>query len=353
MDPKTPGGPDTGAIARHTSPTQALVGCAALVVLLGGLHLASAVVTPLLLATFLAIICAPALSAMQHRGVPGFLAVVILFSAVGLAFFLLFLALQATAMSLAEQAPTYQDRLTAWLNDLRDAALAHGMPEGALPGEIPVPNVATVTGAARAVATGLGQFTATTVLVLLLFMFLLVEQRQLPAKVREAFPGSRRGAVRARRFLRSVYRYMLIKTGTSALTGLIVGIGLALIGVDFALLWAILAGLLNFIPTVGSIIAAVPAVLVALLGLGPVEALLAVALYTVVNVAIGSGLEPQMMGNSLDLSPMVVLISLMLWGFILGPIGMLLSIPLTMVAKIALDAHPDTRWLAVMLSARA
>ncbi len=330
-----------------------LMGGAALVVLLAGLKAAAGVVTPLLLAAFLAVVCAPPLSWMRRRGVPGPLAVLALFVAVGMGFFLLFLALQGAVESMARQAPHYQVRLLSMFDELMVWVVGLGVPEDLLPEQPPLPELADLTGLARAVAGGLGQFTATTFLVLLAFMFLLLEETYLPGKLRAAFPRSRRGGVRARRFLRSVYRYVLIKSATSLATGVLVGVGLAVIGVDFPVLWGILAGLLNFIPTVGSIVAAVPAVMIALLGLGLVEGLLTLALYVAVNVVIGSVLEPRFMGHTLGLSPLVVLVSLMAWGWVLGPVGMLLSIPLTMIAKLALEAQPGTRWLAIMMSDRA
>ncbi|MEY6432591.1 AI-2E family transporter [Thioalkalicoccus limnaeus] len=327
-----------------------LFAAAALVIVLGGLKAISHIVTPFLLAGFLAIICAPPLGWMQRRGVPGPLSVLLLFSVVGLTFFLLFLALKGAAESLASQAPVYQARLSGWFVELEAWAKTRGLPEEMLPTELPWPATATITWLAREIATGLGQFTASTLLVLLAFMFLLLEERTLSDKLSAAFPNRRRARVRARRFLRSVLRYLLIKTAASVATGLLVGIGLAAIGVDFAVLWGIVAGLLNFIPTIGSIIATVPAFAIALLGLGLTEAALVLALFVVVNQAIGSIIEPRLMGRSLGLSPVVVLVSLLLWGYVFGPVGMLLSIPLTMIAKIALDSSPETRWAGILLS---
>ena len=327
-----------------------LIGTAALLVILAALKAVSHLVTPFLLAAFLAIICAPPLGWMQRRGVPGALAVVLLFSLVGLSFFLLFLAFKGAAESMASQAPLYQDRLAGWLAQLREMLLGRGVPEDLVPDALPLPTVATLTGAAGGIAGGLGQFTASTFLVLLIFMFLLMEERTLMAKLGVAFPGRRRARVRTRRFLRSVYRYLLIKSASSFATGVIIGTGLALIGVDFALLWGILAGLLNFIPNIGSIIAAVPALLFALLGLGVPQAVGVLLMYVAVNVIIGSVLEPRFMGRSLGLSPLVVLVSLLAWGWVFGPVGMLLSIPLTMIAKLALEANPQTRWAGVLMS---
>ena len=330
-----------------------LIGAAALMVILGSLKVVSHLVTPFLLAAFLAIICAPPLAWLQARRVPGPLAVLLLFSLVGFSFFLLFLALKGAAESMAAQAPLYQDRLAGWLMQSREALTLRGAPPDLLPETLALPDTATLTGIARGLAGGLGAFTAYTFLVLLIFMFLLMEERTLMAKLASAFPGRRRGRVRMRRFLRSVYRYLLIKSAASAATGLLVGIGLALIGVEFAMLWGILAGLLNFIPNIGSIIAAVPALLVALLGHGFTELLLVVILYVTINVGIGSVLEPRFMGRTLGLSPLVVLVSLLAWGWVFGPVGMLLSIPLTMVAKLALEANPQTRWIGILMSDRA
>jgi AI-2 transport protein TqsA len=124
---------------------------------------------------------------------------------------------------------------------------------------------------------------------------------------------------------------------------------LSLIGVDFAPTWGLLAFLLNFIPNIGSIIAAVPAILLALIQLGLPSALLTLLGYLVVNITIGNFLEPRVMGRSLGLSTLVVFLSLLFWGWVLGPIGMVLSVPLTMTAKIALAVNEDTRWLAVLL----
>ncbi|MBL4834153.1 MAG: AI-2E family transporter [Pseudomonas sp.] len=334
----------------YSTALQWLLGAAALVVVLGGLKAISHILTPFLLAAFLAIICAPPLSWMQRRGIPGPVSILVLFSVVGLTFFLLFLALKGAAESMATQAPLYQARFAGWMVELREMIAARGLPAELLPATMPLPATATITGVARDLAGGLGQFTASTLLVLLAFMFLLLEERTFAGKLNAAFPSRRRARVRGRRFLRSVYRYLVIKTAASTATGAIVGLGLTFMGVDFAVLWAIVAGLLNFIPTIGSIIAAIPAVIIAFMGMGIVEGLMVLVLYVAVNTIIGSILEPRLMGRSLGLSPLVVLISLLLWGYVFGPIGMLLAVPLTMIAKLALDSSPQTRWAGIMMS---
>ncbi|ANJ66810.1 AI-2E family transporter [Halothiobacillus diazotrophicus] len=327
-----------------------LIGTAAAFIVLAGLRTVSHIVTPFLLAAFLAIISAPLMTAMQKRGVPSVISILLLFVLVGVAFFLLFLALQGAAESLAVQAPQYQAKLSGWWESIQTMLTARGVPTELIPQHIPLPEASAVTNLATTIAAGLGQFTATTLLVLLAFMFLLLEEQTLSDKLTAAFPNRRRARVRSRRFLRSVYRYLLIKTGASTLTGLLVGIGLSLMGIDFAILWGIVAGLLNFIPTIGSFIAAIPALLVAIVSTDILHILMVIGLYLVVNVSIGSIMEPRLLGRSLGLSPVVVLISLLVWGWVFGPVGMLLAVPLTMIAKLALDSNPKTRWAGILLS---
>jgi predicted PurR-regulated permease PerM len=142
---------------------------------------------------------------------------------------------------------------------------------------------------------------------------------------------------------------MLIKTLISVVTGIIITIFLKIVGVHYAVLWGLVAFLLNFIPSIGSIIAAVPAILMALVQFNFGTALIVAVGYVVVNILIGSIIEPRVLGRGLGLSPLIVFLSLIFWGWLLGPVGMLLSIPLTIMIKIALDTQPNTKWIATLL----
>jgi predicted PurR-regulated permease PerM len=142
---------------------------------------------------------------------------------------------------------------------------------------------------------------------------------------------------------------MGIKSVTSLMTALVVWAWLSILGVDFASLWALMAFLLNFVPTIGSILAAVPAVLLALVQIDLQTALMVALGYVAVNMVIGNIVEPRVMGRGLGLSTLVVFVSLVFWGWVLGSVGMFLSVPLTMTLKIALDANPETRPIAVLL----
>ena len=150
-------------------------------------------------------------------------------------------------------------------------------------------------------------------------------------------------------FLNDVKQYMAIKTWVSLATGVLAAAWTAVLGVDYPLLWGLLAFALNYVPNIGSIIAAVPAVLLALVQLGLFEALMTAGGYVAVNLVMGNVVEPRFMGRGLGLSTLVVFLSLLFWGWVLGPVGMLLSVPLTITAKIALDSRKETRWIAILL----
>jgi predicted PurR-regulated permease PerM len=147
-----------------------------------------------------------------------------------------------------------------------------------------------------------------------------------------------------------VQRYLGIKTLISLATGILIGVWVAILGVDFPILWGILAFLFNYIPSLGSILAAVPTLLLALVQLGPGPAALVGLGYVVVNVALGTFVEPYFMGRKLGLSTLVIFLSLVFWGWVWGPVGMLLSVPLTMVVKILLENSENFRWVAVLLA---
>ena len=142
---------------------------------------------------------------------------------------------------------------------------------------------------------------------------------------------------------------MFIKSIVSAATGALVAFCLWVIGVDYPLMWGMLAFAFNFIPTIGSIIAAVPPVLLALVQLGPGSALAVAVCYIVLNLTIGNVVEPRFMGKGLGLSTMVVFFSLLFWGWVFGPIGMLLSVVLTIIIRIMLESSEETKKWALLL----
>ena len=198
-----------------------------------------------------------------------------------------------------------------------------------------------------------GALLSNAFLVLLLVIFILFEAAGFRNKLAVAFGGEGEHLRQLGRMAAQVQQYLVIKTAVSTATGLFIGVWVWMVGLDAPQLWGVLAFAFNFIPTLGSIFAAVPAVLLALIqpDISPVGAVVIAAGYAGVNVVFGNFVEPTLMGRRLGLSTLVVFMSLVFWGWVWGPVGMLFSVPLTMAVKIALENTNEFRWVAVMLDA--
>ena len=191
-----------------------------------------------------------------------------------------------------------------------------------------------------------------TFLIVFTMIFILLEAGTAKTKFEAAFGRSADTLDNVRDFMQNLGRYLGIKTLISMATGLCAGVLTWSLGLDFPLLWAMLAFLLNYVPTIGSIIAAVPAVLLALIQIGPGAASATAAGFIFINVVFGNFLEPRLMGYGVGISPLVVFVGLIAWGWIFGPVGMLLSVPLTMTLKMALESDDRTRWVAILLGSQ-
>ncbi len=328
-----------------------LIVCAAIVVIIAGMRAAAPLLVPFLLALFIAIIIAQPLNWLRQRGVHNVLALLAVVSGSLVFVLLLALLVGSSVDDFMRNLPRYQERL----HDSGLAVLQWMERQGiVLPADFssnffdPAGAMKMVTG----IISGMGSILTNGFLILITVIFLLMEGASLPDKWRVAFREPEASLQRLRVIMDKINHYMGIKALTSLATGVLVAAWLWMLGVDYPLLWGTLAFLLNFVPNIGSIIAAVPAVLLALVQLGVGSSLLVILGYVVVNVVVGTILEPRYMGQGLGLSTLVVFLSLVFWGWVLGPVGMLLSVPLTIAVKIALDSHEDTRWISIMLGPR-
>lgn len=332
-----------------TSAGRILVVAAALVVILAGVKAASVVVVPVLLALFIAIICQPVILWFTRLGLPRFIAVlpvVGLIAVVGVA--LAGLVVQSVN-EFAQKMPEYRTSLMNQFNWFTVQAERFNIQLNwdFLQAQFDPSRALNIT---MNMLSGVGGMMTSFFITLLIVVFMLAETRIMTAKVRMAFKSPERTLVNVGSILHAINKYLALKTAISIATGLIVGVGLWLMNIDHYLLWGVLAFMFNYIPNIGSILAAVPAVLMALIQYSPAMAGLVALLYLVVNTVMGNLLEPRVMGRGLGLSTLVVFLSLIFWGWMLGPVGMLLSVPLTMVVKIALAENESTRWMAIMLS---
>lgn len=328
--------------------TNLLLNLAAVVIVLAGLKLSSAVVLPLLISVFIAMIAAPPVFWLEQRRVPPVLAV---FSVVGLIVLLATLLGMIVADSMNDflaALPEYQARLKSEIGGLMPVAESLGIPVNrqALQDVI---DPGAAMGLVSNLLSSLGNVLANGFIILLLVIFILLEASSLPVKMRHALMAPEATLDRFAELGSKMNTYLAIKTWVSLGTGASATLLAYAFGVDFPLVLGLLAFLLNYIPNIGSIIAAVPAVLLALLELGTGSAVGVAIGYFCINTLFGNVIEPRFQGRGVGLSTFVVFFSLIFWGWLFGSVGMLLSIPLTMTLKIALDAYDETRWLAVLL----
>lgn len=321
---------------------------AAIVVVIAGVKAAESILVPFLLSVLIALIVSPFLAWMRTHRVPSLVSIALIISLVILVGLLMGALLGTSIADFKQNMPLYQEKLNSIFGSLVQYAAQFGLVVDA---EFYLENFNPGSAMNLVVNTlgSLGGLMSNAFLILLTVAFILAEEVNFTAKLASARPNSKEALEALNQFADSVIHYLGIKTLTSLLTGFIVLVWLMILGIDYPLMWAVLAFLLNFIPTIGSIIAAVPAVLLALVQFDFGVAGLAALGYVVINTGVGNILEPRWMGKGLNLSPLVVFLSLVFWGWVMGTVGMLLSIPLTIVVKIALENDPRTRWLGVMM----
>jgi len=321
---------------------------AALVVIFGGIKFAESVLVPFLLGTLIAIAAQPLSRILKDRGVSNPVATMVtivtaLTVVAGGTVLLVYAASELSEALPALQASLIQarnalmtgleqrglERMGAVLSDMN---FSQGLPQTFASGLLGAANLAT-------------RF----MLIIIITVFVLLEAASFEKKLRRAFGEPSTRQIDLSSAVREVQRYLVLKSIVCIGTGALVGVMVAAFGLQSPIFWGILAFILNYIPFIGSAVAGAPAVLLAWVQLGTFEALLMAAGYLIINFAFGNILEPRLMGRSLGMSPLVVLLSVFTWGWLLGPVGALLSVPLTQMIKIACSHTPHWEWLAVLM----
>jgi predicted PurR-regulated permease PerM len=331
----------------HLRVTRVLLVSAGLVVTVAGLKVAEAFFIPLLMALFLTVLCVPPMRWLERRGLPEWAAITLVIALATLVVLAIAVVIGGTIQRFYAELPFYRARLDgivqsglAWLG-------SYGIDLSAedLSAKI---NTGYLMELAGTTASSVVSAFSSVVLVLLLMAFMLIELAGASDKVRRALGDPKADLSDLRRGAAQVQRYLAVKAFMSLINaGMAIGICFAL-DVDFALLWGLFAFLFNFIPNIGSILAGIAPALLALVTHGPARAALLAALYLAIDFVFGNLVEPRLMGRRLGLSPLVIIVSLVFWGWLWGPVGMLLSVPLTSALKLFLE-HTDHAWLAVLL----
>ncbi|MFP6685362.1 MAG: AI-2E family transporter [Polyangiaceae bacterium] len=338
--------------ARWAQVRNPLWTAAALVIVVAGLKEAQSILLPIIISITLAIICSPAVNWLERRRVPTVIAVLLVVAGLMALLTGVGALVGSSASDFREAIPTYQKRIVSMANGVFSWAQARGLPvdhtrilEVIEPGAAASKAMGFVGSSVNALAAALSN----TILVVLTMILILMEGATVPGKLRAISGHPEADISHFQRIASDVQSYLFIKTILGIVTGALIAAWAAILGVDFPLLWGLIAFLLNYIPNIGSILAAIPACLLALIQLGPGSALALGAGYVAVNMVLGNVIEPMWMGRKLGLSTVVVFLSLVVWGWIWGPAGMLLSVPLTMIIKIMLEDSPDYHVVALLL----
>lgn len=332
--------------------TSAIIIMAAVVVVIYGMQMMSVLLVPFLIAAFLALITVKPMLWLQARRVPSVIAALLIVTMLMLVLATVGAILGTSIAEFTAALPSYQARLDVIIDGVFRFIVKNFNVDESIRSMSDMIDPGFAMGLVAGLLNSLREVLTNTFLIVFTMIFILLEAGTAKTKFEAAFGRSADTLENVRDFMQNLGRYLGIKTLISVATGICAGVLTWSLGLDFPLLWAMLAFLLNYVPTIGSIIAAVPAVLLALIQIGPGAASATALGFISINVVFGNFLEPRLMGYGVGISPLIVFVGLVAWGWIFGPVGMLLSVPLTMTLKMALESDPRTRWVAILIGSQ-
>ncbi|MGB0715079.1 MAG: AI-2E family transporter, partial [Phycisphaerae bacterium] len=302
----------------------------------------------ILLAIFLTIILDPLLTWLVRHRWPKAVAVTIVMLVTLMTGIVLLGLFGTAAVSFGDKLPQYQTAIDDFVAQFREPLSRLGIDTSrGIFAEMLDANAAV--NLLTLFFNSVNQLLKYSFLVLVTTFFLLLEWSALARKLAEIDSSRYDLEGRWATIIENVRRYIAIKTKISLATGFLIGLTLKFLQVDYAEVWGVVAFLLNYVPNIGALIAAIPATLLALVQAGPTTAIWTVLTFLVINQILGTVIEPRLQGRGLGLSPLVVFLSLIFWGWVFGAVGVLLSAPLTMIVRIVFESSERTRWISVML----
>jgi len=325
-----------------------LVGVAAIVIIIAGINLAQSVVVLFLVSVFLASLGIPPLLWLKEKRIPSGFAVLIVMAVMIIIIILIGAQIGSSVSSFLDELPLLQSRIREQVLELGTLLASKGI----IVKEkffLEYINPEAVMVLTAGLLSGLSSVLSDLVLILLTVTFILLEVSSFPIKIRAVLGDPKQVFPQVTKFINDIKRYMVIKTVINLIAGILIAVWMFILGVQFPVLWGFLAFLLHYIPNIGAVISAIPAALLALIQVGTGSALLVIAGNILIGFIIGNVIEPRLMGRKLGLSTLVVFLSLIFWGSLLGLIGAILCIPLTMTLKFAFESNEGTKWIAVLL----
>jgi predicted PurR-regulated permease PerM len=329
-----------------------LMGGAGLFIIIFGMKLSASIMSPILLAVVIGISVSPLMSWLQRKGVMQGLALLITIVVIIVGVLGLMALIGFSVSELVVTLPQYEENLQGQKDALQATLGDLGMADGQIQTSLQNTDPSKLLNYVGSLFGGILGFLSGLVIMLMVLIFLLLATPGLTSKLSLDFSQKSPTLTRFRQLARDLREYVGITTWINFLVGLVNAIFLYLLGVDFPILWGLLAFLMGYIPSVGFWIALIPPTILAFFEFGATKALIVLVGYVLINGGVQNFIQPRMMGAGLNLSPLVVVLSLFFWGWVLGPMGALLAVPLTMVVKeIFLNAYDDTRGLADLMSA--
>ena len=322
---------------------------AATVVMAAGMRVGAPILNPILFAVVLSLIFSPVYSWLKRRGLPALPALLIMLVGLSILFGALFSFLSVSIGKFTGRLAYYTTQLEIRTGEFQTLLEGLGVPS------IDLQNVVepgAIVGALGSVLSGLGSFLSDLFLILVITLFLLGEGPAMLARLRASVAEDNPQLAR----LTVVGRGVIRQLGLRAITNFVIGTGIIvlfwLLGVDFPVLWGVLAFFLSFVPYIGLPIAATPGVILALAEFGVGRAALVILGVIVINQLAEYGLDPFLLSRGLQLSPAVVFLSFTLWAWLLGAPGAFLAIPITLLLAAMFDTFPETRWLSSLMMTR-
>ena len=325
------------------------MGLACVTIVIYGMRYASGVLSPIFMALFIVMAMTPMIRWLRSKRIPNWATLVLMLVLI-IVIGLLFLSLLAVSLqSVVEKLPAYQDRLETLLSSINQWFSARGIDASGL--LVDVLSAERLAGIAQGLITSLFSAFSNVLLMFLIVLFMTGEVFQFPEKVQAQFGAEGRFGKAASAFSQDTRSYLFIKTWLSALAAVVMAAVFYGLGVDFPLLWAMLFFLLSYIPNIGFVISVIPPFVVTLLEQSFLRAVIVVVVVVVVNAIIDNAISPRVMGRGVGLTSLAVFLSLVLWAWVFGPVGALISVPLTiMVKRLFLESFEETRFLADAMS---
>lgn len=332
-----------------------LLGLASFVVIVAGMRAARELIVPFLASLFLTVICYPALEWLQKKGMSTLFSLFVIIVVVSVTLLVVVAVVGSSLQNLTQNMDEYREALETKTVVLKSYLVDKGVindsensPENA--DSAADSKVDFGIQIFQRFLTDLAGLFSDIFWVLLITVFMLMEASSFPAKLAEITGNNPSRSNQADQIRIAIWQYATLKTMISMMVGGGVVILLKILDVDYALLWGLIAFFFNFIPNVGSVIAAVPGVGMAIIQHDLATAIYALIGYALINLVFSNIVEPRVMGKGMGISALVVFLSLIFWGWVLGPVGMILSVPLTMIVKIILETSDSTRWVSILLS---